>query len=132
MKEKERDILAERPELKKMPYNIPEGYFEGFRTHMKPNMTNSLRKRTPAYVSIAASIAVLLAGGFMTSQRSSPADEFTHEDYLVFSSSMINSINSEYYENSTNQYADADIANDDIIDYLIYSGITAEEIEHYK
>ncbi len=128
MKEKERDILAERPELRKMPYNTPEGYFEEFKSQMKPN-TRPLWKRVLPYVSVAASAALLLAGGLLLSQRSSIDDEFTHEDYLVFSNSMINP---EYYEYESEQYADAEIANDDIIDYLIYSGVTAEEIENCK
>ncbi len=126
MKEK-RDKLAERPELKNMPYSLPEGYFDEFRRNMKP--CGSPRMKALPYISAAASAALLLAGGLLLSQRTSPADEFTHEDYLVFSDSMINS---EYYEYATEQYADAEIANDDIIDYLIYSGITAEEIETYK
>ncbi len=128
MKEKS-DILAERTDLKKMPYTLPDGYFDEFRAQMKPYRTHSPRKRALPYISAAASIALLLAAGLLLSQRNSPADEFTHEDFLVFSDSMITT---EYYEYTSEQYADAEMANDDIIDYLIYSGITAEEIEHYK
>ncbi len=128
MKEK-RDILAERSELKKMPYNLPEGYFDGFKSQMKPyGPKRSGRKMIP-YISAAASVALLLAGGLLLSHRTSPADEFTHEDFLVFSDSMINT---EYYEYSSEQYADAEMTNDDIIDYLIYSGISAEEVEQCK
>ncbi len=129
MKEKERDILAERPELKKMPYSIPEGYFEGFKMNMKPYERHRERRKMIPYVSAAASLALLLAAGFLLSQSASADDEFTHEDFLVFSDSMITT---EYYEYTSEQYAEAEMENDDIIDYLIYSGITAEEIEHYK
>ncbi len=132
MKEKERDILAERHELKNMPYSIPEGYFEGFKMNMKPYGCVRTRRKAVMYASAAASAAILLTAGILLSQRTSSADEFTHEDYLVFSDSMINSLNSEYYGYTNEQYAEAEMANDDIIDYLIYSGITAEEIEHYK
>ncbi len=124
-----RDILAERPELKKMPYTIPEGYFEEFRMQNRPCRRQSPWKKAGPYISIAASIAVLLTGGLILSRPNSPADDFTHEDFLVFSDSMTST---EYYEYAAEQYADAEMANDDIIDYLIYSGITVEEIEHYK
>ncbi len=129
MKEKERDILAERSELKKMPYILPKGYLEEFKKNMKPPGAHSPIKKAMPFVSVAASMVLLLAGGLLLSRLAAPDDDFTQEDFLVFSSSMINS---EYYEYSSEQYADAEIANDDIIDYLIYSGITAEEIEHYK
>ncbi len=131
MKEKERDILAERPELKKMPYRMPEGYFDEFKLNMKAYQAGRMRRKMIPYVSAAASVALLVAAGFLLSRRTSPADEFTHEDYLVFSSSMVNSIHSEYYEDPAEKYADAEMANDDIIDYLIYSGVSAEEIEHH-
>ncbi len=132
MKEKERDILADRPELRNMPYTLPNGYFEGFRLNMEAYGKRRSRRKRLSYVSAAASVALLAAGGALLSRSTSPADEFTQEDYLVFSNSMINSIHSEYYEDPSGQYADAEMANDDIIDYLIYSGITAEEIEQYK
>ncbi len=128
MKEK-RDILAERPELKKIPYTIPKGYFEEFKMQTKPCRRQSPWKKAGPYISIAASVTLLLAGGLLFSRLSSPADDFTHEDFLIFSDSMTST---EYYEYTAEQYADAEIANDDIIDYLIYSGISAEEIEHYK
>ncbi len=124
-----RDILTEKSELKKMPYSLPDGYFEEFKAQMKPQRTLSPWKRALPYISVAASAAILIAGGLMLRQGSSPDDEFTHEDYLVFSNSMINT---EYYEYDNEQYADAEMANDDIIDYLIYSGTTAEEIENCK
>ncbi len=125
MKEK-RDILIERSELKEMPYNLPEGYFDEFKSKMKPYGKRSKPKIIP-YISAAASVVLLLTGGLLLSQRTSPADEFTHEDFLVFSDSMINT---EYYEYDSEQYAE--MTNDDIIDYLIYSGISAEEVEQCK
>ncbi len=129
MKEKERDILAEKPELKKMPYSTPEGYFEGFKTQMKPYESRRSRRTFIPYISAAASLALLVAAGFLFSQRTSNDFEMTQEDYLVFSTDMSTA---EYYEYTSEQYAAAQMADDDIINYLIYSGITAEELEHYK
>ncbi len=121
-----RDILAERPELRKMPYNLPEGYFDGFRMNMKPGRTQSPWK---TWISVAASVVILITGGLLFSRHISPADEFTHEDFLLFSDSMINT---EYFEYTSEQYAEAEMTDEDIIDYLIYSGISAEEVEQYK
>ena len=84
--------------------------------------------RLMPYAAMAAVFVFLVTAGTFFLQRTSPAEEFTHEDFLVFSSGIANS---EYYE-SMNQIADADLADEDIIAYLIYSGISAEEIELYK
>ncbi len=126
MKEKERDILAERSDLKKMPYSVPEGYFDSFKSSAIPPEASPSRRMNVRYLSIAATFLLLLGAGFLLLQRLSPAEEFTQEDYLVFSGSMVNT---EYYRHES-QLADAEIAEEDIIDYLIYSGITAEEIEN--
>ncbi len=128
MKDFDRDILAERPELKKMPYNLPEGYFEEFKQRMKPPGRQLRWNRTMSFVSIAASVAVLVTAGLLLLQPSPTAEEFTYEDFLVFTKTGIDPDMYEY----TEQYADAELTNNDIIDYLIYSGISAEEIEYYK
>ncbi len=132
MKEKKRDILAERPELKKVPYSLPEGYFQEFKANIDIYEKRKSRLNFIPYISVAASVVLLIAATFFLAQPTVPSDEFTQEDYLVFSSHMINSINSEYYSADIHQYADAEITNEDIIDYLIYSGLSAEEIEQYK
>jgi len=130
MKEKDRDILAAMPELKKMPYSVPEGYFDTFKSQAVPYKEKEigLIGRLMPYAAMAAVFVFLVTAGTFFLQRTSPAEEFTHEDFLVFSSGIANS---EYYE-SMNQIADADLADEDIIAYLIYSGISAEEIELYK
>lgn len=130
MKEKDRDILAAMPELKKMPYSVPEGYFDTFMSQAVPYKEKEigLIGRLMPYAAMAAVFVFLVTAGTFFLQRTSPAEEFTHEDFLVFSSGIANS---EYYE-SMNQIADADLADEDIIAYLIYSGISAEEIELYK
>ncbi len=124
MKDKERDILAEHPELKNLPYSIPEGYFDEFRA--KAEATRPRRNAIP-YLSAAASAALLVGAGLHFMNGGS-VEELTQEDFLVFSDSVINT---EYYENM-NPIADAEIADEDIVDYLIYSGISVEEIENLK
>ncbi|MBR2063989.1 MAG: hypothetical protein IJ971_04770 [Bacteroidales bacterium] len=126
----DRDILAAKPELKNMPYCVPEGYFETFKAQAVPYREKEigLVGRLMPYAAMAAVFVFLVTAGTFFLQRTSPVEEFTHEDFLVFSSGISNS---EYYE-SMNQIADAGLADEDIIAYLIYSGISAEEIELYK
>ncbi len=129
MKDFNRDILAERPELKKMPYTLPNGYFEEFKQQMRPPVKQFRWSRTMSWASVAASVAVLITAGLLLLQPSpATTDEFTYEDILVFTKTGIDPNMYDY----TDQYADAEITNNDIIDYLIYSGISAEEIEYYK
>ena len=54
----------------------------------------------------------------------------TEEDYILFSENMMNTI--AYEMEYSDQLAEAEISDEDIINYLIYSGITAEEIELCK
>lgn len=126
----DRDILAAELKLKKMPYSVPEGYFDTFKAQAVPYKEKEigLVGRLMPYAAMAAVFVFLVTAGTFFLQRTSPAEEFTHEDFLVFSSGIPNS---EYYESMT-QIADADLADEDIIAYLIYSGISAEEIELYK
>lgn len=129
MKEIGRDILAENKDLRKQPYSVPEGYFDTFKSQMKPyeKQQVTLAARLAPYVSIAAVFVFLVTAGTLFLKKSTPYDELTQEDFLVFSTAMANT---EYYE--MDQIADAGLADEDIIEYLIYCGISAEEIELSK
>ena len=130
MKEMERDILGENPQLRKQAYTVPEGYFEEFRSRMKPYHTaqqNWTEKLVPL-VSMAATFILMVTAGTFFLQQATPSEEFTQEDFLVFSNDVARI---DYYE-EMNHIADADIADEDIIEYLIYSGVSAEEIELSK
>lgn len=129
MKEIERDILAENRELRKQPYSVPEGYFDTFKSRIRPyeKQQLTLAARLAPYVSIAAVFVFLVTAGTLFLKKSTPYDSFTQEDFLVFSTAMANT---EYYE--MDQIADAGIADEDIIEYLIYCGISAEELELSK
>lgn len=130
MKEMKRDILADNPQLRKQTYTVPEGYFEDFKSQMKPyqeKQGNHMAKISP-YISIAASFIFIVTAGTFLLQRTVSSDELTQEDYLLFANSMVNI---EYYED-TDQIAEASMEEEEIIEYLIYSGISAEEIELSK
>ncbi len=123
-----RDILAERPELKGMPYSVPEGYFDAFKAQVKPYEARPAWKRMMPYASVAAALLFLFTAGTLFFQRGMNEHEITQEDFLVFS----NSITDMEYYGQTDHFAEAEVADDDIIEYLIYSGISMEEIELYR
>lgn len=131
MKEKNRDILADNPKLKEQVYSVPDGYFSGFKAGMTPyaSVEPSLARRLVPYPSMAAAFIFLVTAGTFFLQQTTPADEFTQEDFILYSSN-ISGIG--LYEEEPDQLADAGIADEDIIEYLIYSGISAEEIELSK
>lgn len=131
MKEKNRDILADNPKLKDQVYSVPDGYFSGFKAGMMPyaSVEPSLARRLVPYLSMAAVFIFLVTAGTFFLQQTTPADEFTQEDFILYSSN-ISGIG--LYEEEPDQLADAGIADEDIIEYLIYSGISAEEIELSK
>lgn len=131
MKEKNRDILADNPKLKDQVYSVPDGYFSEFKAGMMPyaSVEPSLARRLVPYLSMAAVFIFLVTAGTFFLQQTTPADEFTQEDFILYSSN-ISGIG--LYEEEPDQLADAGIADEDIIEYLIYSGISAEEIELSK
>ena len=131
MDNKKRDILAEISGLRSNPYGVPEGYFESLKTEIRSQVQpqhQTWMNRLVPYVSMAAVFIFLVTAGTFFLQKFTPMEEFTQEDYLVFSH---NALNAEYFD-SMDQIADAEIAAEDLIEYLIYSGITAEEIEISK
>lgn len=129
MDKMDKDILAKTASLKKMPYSVPEGYFGLLKAEIKARPQKTLWTRIMPYASMAAVFIFLVTAGTLILQRFTPAEDLTQEDFLVFSP---NALNIEYYSEETDQYASAGIADEDIIEYLIYSGISAEEIENVK
>ena len=130
MKKSGTDILSDRQELRQMPYTTPTGYFDVLKHDLKETSRpagRGLRKFAP-YVALAAAMLTLLfaAGGFYLEHLN--GEEFTQEDFILFSDNLTNTI---YYD-TTEHIADAEIADEEIIEYLIYSGISAEEIENSK
>lgn len=132
MKQTDMDIFPNSPELKKMPFSVPEGYFDSLREDLKKPRTIkvSVWGRLSPYVAVAAVFIFMVSAGTFLLERTTPEQEMTQEDYFLFSDNMM--ISTIYEMEEEEQIADADIADEDIIEYLIYSGITAEEIENSK
>lgn len=134
MMENEKDILQE-PKLKKMPYSIPEGYFEKMKAEARkctePAPVHiSIWTRLAPYAGIAAMfLFILTLGKLFVGQKAADTagtlteDISTYEDYLVFSDIP------DVYLNEPETEAEG-IVDEDIIEYLIYIGATIEDIEY--
>ena len=72
---------------------------------------------------------MVTAGTFFL-RSTSPEDEITQEDYIVFAGDY--SAFGIYEEENDEQYAEAGVSEDDIIEYLIYTGVSEDIIELLK
>ena len=120
------DILAENKALRENPYTGPEGHFNGLKAQVRrprkePVVT--LWGKLAPYASLAAVFVSVFAAGSLLFNRNEM--EITQEDYFLFSENFLDTYDME----DTYQIADAELAESDIIEYLIYAGVTAEEFE---
>lgn len=129
MKDFRHDILKD-PSLKECPFTTPEGYFDDLKKRavrysqpVQPPVQQS-RKIIMTMTSVAAAFIIMIAAGAFFLSHNSQDDMFTQEDFLVFSSDITDDLLFE-------TYAETDILEDDIIEYLIYSGESREDIESY-
>ena len=131
MKHKDMDILQDMPQLKKMPFSTPEGYFDALKSDLRKKdvIHVSPWKRLSPYAATAAVFLFLVSAGTFILQKATPQDGMTQEDYILFSDEMTNTID---YLHSPQQIADAEVMDEDIINYLIYTGTTVEEVELSK
>ena len=136
MKDLQRDILQEAS-LKNCPYSTPEGYFESFKKkavkYSQPAKVAPLqfKRILTTAVSMAAMFILMVTAGTMFLKSVTPDSDLTQEDYIVFSDGYFDL---EMYDTDgmTEQYADASISEEDIIEYLIYTGVSQEFIEMSK
>lgn len=132
MKNLDTDILKETLELKEMPFSVPENYFDGLKASLKmiPQQTESVasaRLRLGRLIAMAASFALLIAAGSFFLGRNSHEDFLSEEDYLVYADDMTIAI-----EEESDQFAEAwSMTDEDIIEYLLATGIEVEEVESY-
>ena len=129
MKTKEKDILKDDKALKEMPFNTPEGYFESMKLGLKDKklVDGKISNNTGwTRFSIAAAIAVLVAAGTLFFRHPSSENEFTEEDYLVFSDEFSTDV---IYSASTLYAYSENLSEEDIIEYLIDSDWEVDDIE---
>ena len=133
MKDQVQDILTSQKVLKENPFSVPDGYFESFKAETARKtalpVVSPWRRSIP-YIAVAASLAFLLSVGTLVQNNISSRDRITDEDYILFSNSFVST--AEYDGDEAYQFAEAEIMDEDIIEYLIYLGVSPESIELSK
>ncbi len=116
-----KDILDNKA-LRTMPYDVPEGYFEGLDRHPAERAHIVPAHRRMTYTAIAATFALLLAvGGYLLGKASMTTS--AEDEFMAFSDGMTNAI----HEETSGAYAEA-LTDEEIIEYLIYTDIELEEL----
>lgn len=129
VKQKEQDILRD---LKSMPYDIPEGYFSSLRENMRPWEQKSaehsaIRKLSP-YLSLAAMFVLIALAGTLLVRKPQSGEEMQLYDYLYYCDLIpVTEPESIYY--TEYDESDGGLSEENIIDYLIYTGTSLESIE---
>ena len=116
----EKNILKDNAELKSMPFTVPEGYFKGLKAELKtiPKQAKPAKvvKWQPfvRFASIAAVVAALITAGAFFLEKDNSDTGFT------------------VIQEETDYFADLQsLTEEDIIEYLISTGVELEDIEPY-
>ena len=135
MKDSERNIMYD-DSLRKCPYSVPEGYFDSLKEraakYAQPTPAPVFQFKRVLYtaISMAAMFILMVTAGTFFLKGVTSAEDLTQEDYMVFTDGYIDL---ELYDDGlSEQYADASISNEDIVEYLIYTGVSEELIELSK
>lgn len=130
--EKDKNLLESIPELKKMPYSVPEGYFESAMDRAKEipgKIASRVWQKLYPLASMAAMFAIIATIGTLILNRweffSEPSEQMQMEDYLVHSGYDFTVSD---YQGENSQLADAEISSEDIVQYLIYTGLSIEDM----
>ena len=135
MKDSERNIMYD-DSLRKNPYSVPEGYFDSLKEraakYAQPTPAPVFQFRRVLYtaISMAAMFILMVTAGTLLLKGVTPAEDLTEEDYMVFTEGYIEL--EMYDEELSEQYADASVTDEDIMEYLIYTGVSEEFIELSK
>lgn len=135
------DILKSDRKLKQMPFDIPDGYFSSFEHRMlglaekdkpyqKSHKWNFTAFKSVQVLAAAAAVAAAVVGGFSISEHSRTArqqEQMAQDSFFYTELMPVTGAGIIYEDDSYGSYiADTDISDEDIIDYLIYSGTPVE------
>lgn len=143
MNEQEFDILQSSKDLKTMPFTVPKDFFETMKAEARkctePQVLRvSLWTRLAPYTAVAAMFLFIFTLGSIFLKNSPQQAETVaedvigiseYEDYLVFNS--VGADISMYYL-AEEDYALEMADDEDIIEYLIYTGTSESYIEYNK
>ena len=130
----EKDILKSAPELKNLPYSIPDGYFDRLKAEVMADVREREERQRPfiarlaPYAAVAAAFVFLVTAGTFLLERTTRATQ-SEMDEFYFYSNMIPVTDPYAVETIKVDYENDILEDEDIIEYLIYSGVTAEVIE---
>ena len=128
------DILYSNKHLKDIPFGIPDGYFDSLEENVMSRAvyarTSGRRAEIRHIVMRAAAVAAAIVLGSISVPRhirSEKDKEQMENDSFFYTELMPVSGTADVLYGSDNSYiADTDLSDEDIIDYLIYSGIPVE------
>jgi len=140
MKDLDKDILSDKKEdLKNMPFTTPEGYFENFKmdigsiqaeedgqSGIRMSENPIFRKLSP-YIAMAAMFAAIVAAGTALMKMITPQEDMQEYGSLAYID-MIPVTEPEAIYYSYNHETE-DLTDEDIVNYLIYSGTDLEKID---
>lgn len=129
-----KDILKSDSELKKLPYSVPDGYFDRMKADMVSFVIERKERQKPfiarlaPYAAVAAAFLFLVTAGTFILEKTTPATDQAELDEFYFYSNMI-PVTDPYAVETIQDDQYNEIQEEEIIEYLIYSGVTAEVIE---
>lgn len=129
----EKDILKSAPELRNMPYTVPDGYFDRLKDNamscVAERKEKTILERLAPYTALAAVFVFLVTAGSFLLRMTTPQTETEFEELYFYSDIM--PLTDPYAIEATD-IADYEVMEEEIIEYLIYTGTTAEVIELSK
>ena len=127
----------------KMPYGVPEGYFDNLRIRLEsiPSQMEgektapakvvampSLWTRVRPYMAMAAAFLIMVTAGTAILKNTSKSMTMTEEEYMQLASILpVTDPYAIYYDD----YAEEDdISGEDIVNYLIETGVSLEQLAY--
>ncbi len=134
------DILESKKELKKMPFSVPDGYFDEMQRQVMAGIGTAARtpakERTVSHILLRLTTAAAMLAAVVTGTLSITRDRHLQKEQMLndtffYTELMPNDMDILYEESSYGYVADSDLSDEDIIDYLIYSGIPVEQLNEF-
>ncbi len=133
------DILQTDKNLRRMPYKLPEGYFSDLTEQLaKQRHENPVEAAVPRtlwqilapYAAMAAMFTIIALGGKALAEMTGHQKGWTEKDEFIYTELMpVTGPSDQFYGLRDSEYiAEAEPSDNDIVEYLIYSGVSIEEI----
>ena len=134
------NILESEKRLKKMPFDVPDGYFTDLQQKVMKSAGSTAASHVPGgarhypgitmrLTTAAAMLAAVVTGGLAVigQHRDSDMEKERMIDASFFYTELMPADADLLYDTDSYGYiADSDLSDEDIIDYLIYSGTPVE------